>query len=108
MQDEPTDVNDARFRIVAREHSLHIRRTLDRDTLLRHQRDRPALAAAVGRRRTLLHAEEVAIRRERDIRAARTGQAVPLPEPGVDLDQLEDAVARIALPFDLRDAVETE
>ena len=57
-----------------------------------------------GRRR----AEQVAVGDPRQVDAAGGGEAVPLPEARVDLHELEDAVARVALELDLRDPVEPD
>src|SRR6266576_1180500 len=101
-------MDEAGLEIVQREDAVDVREALERRRLLRHERDRPALAAAVrGRRRAAL-AQEVPVGGERHVDTARAGEAVPLPQPRVDLDQLEHAVARIALPLDLRDSVEAE
>src|SRR5205823_9907834 len=59
-----------------------------------------------GRRQRI--ADEVAIGDVREVDTAGGGEAVPLPEPGVDLEQLVAPVARVAHHLDLRDAVETE
>src|SRR5690349_17474061 len=102
------DLHERRLRVVAREYRVDVRRPLEGASRSRHQRDRPALAVAVHPRGWDRIADQVAIRDPRQVDAARRGEAVPLPQARVHLEQLVAAVARVAHELDLRDAVEIE
>jgi hypothetical protein len=102
------DLYERRLRVVPREHGVDVRRPFERASRAGHQRDGPALAVAVHARGRKRVADQVAVGDPRQVDAAGRGEAVPLPQARVHLEQLVPAVARVAHELDLRDAVEVE
>src|SRR5438874_9551568 len=105
---EAAELHERRLRVVPREDGVDVRRTLERQRLPGHERDRPAFPVAVHPRRRERVADQVAVGDVGKVDAARGGEAVPLPEARVDLHQLVAAVARVALRLHLRDPVKAE
>src|SRR5213078_5067646 len=87
---------------------VHVGRALRRGALARKERDRPAAPPAVHRDGVGPLADEVLVREPRQVDTAGSREAVPLPEPRVDLHQAVGAVARVALELDLREALVPE
>src|SRR5579862_5049574 len=102
------EMDERRLRIVLREDRVDVRPALHGVRRAGHDGNRPALAARVAQHRRERIADQVAVCDPRQVDAAGRGEAVPLPEARVHLDELEAAVARVTDHLHLRDAVEGE
>src|SRR3954447_373239 len=101
-------MDEGRLRVVRGEHGVDIRRPLGRGSLARQQRDRPALPVAVHPYGRGSVSDEVRVRDLRDVDTARGREAVPLPQAGVDLHQLEASISWVPFELHLRDAAVVE